>query len=45
MKVKKGVKTHLKERTEIFLLLSIHENGMRHDIKMFASHFAPNQCA
>ena len=36
MKVKTGVKTHLKERTEIFLCLSIHDNGMRHDMKMFA---------
>ena len=45
MKVKTGVKTHLRERTEIFLRLSIHDNGMRHDMKMFASHFAQNQCA
>ena len=30
---KKGVKTNLKERTEIFLLLSIHDNGVRHDMK------------
>ena len=29
MKGKKGVKTHLKERTEIFLRLSIHDNGVR----------------
>ena len=45
MKVKAGVKTHLKERTEIFLCLSIRDNGMRNDMKMFASHFAQNQCA
>ena len=45
MKVKTGVKTHLKDLTEIFLHLSIHDNGMRHDIKMFAGHFAQNQCA
>ena len=30
---KKEVKTNLKERTEIFLLLSIHDNGVRHDMK------------
>ena len=45
MKVKTGVKTHLKERTEIFLRLSIHDNGLRHHMKMFASHFAQNQGA
>ena len=33
MKGKKGVKTHLKERTEIFLRLSIYDNGLRHDMK------------
>ena len=33
MKGKNGVKTHLKERTEIFLRLSIHDNGVRHDMK------------
>lgn len=30
---KKGVKTHLKERIEIFLRLSIHDNGVRHEMK------------
>ena len=29
--MKKGVKTHLKEPTEIFLRLSVH--GVRHDMK------------
>ena len=33
MKGKKGVKTHLKERTDIFLRLSIYDNGLRHDMK------------
>ena len=33
MKGKKKGKTNLKERTEIFLLLSIHDNGVRHDMK------------
>ena len=33
MKFKTGVKTHIKERTEISLRLSLHDNGMRHDMK------------
>ena len=32
-KSKQGYKTHIKERTEVSLRLSIHDNGMRHDMK------------
>ena len=44
MKGKKGVKTHLKERSEIFLCLSIHDNGVRNDMKCLQVT-AQNQCA
>ena len=44
MKGKKVLKTHLKERTEIFLRLSIHGNGVPHDMKCLQV-IAQNQCA
>ena len=44
MKGKKGVKTHLKERTEIFLRLSIHDNGLRHDMKCLQVTLRKTNC-
>ena len=44
MKGKKGVKTHLKERTEIFLRLSIPDNGLRHDMKCLQVTLRKTNC-